>query len=206
MENVISIPEKSPENSSENRAEIPEVSDKPAYSHVRIPEIKLAKTRIIMAISAICGIIAGALGVFFGRADNSIPITDCKDFADVFIQRGISGITILLLEFGAGYFAFGDWLVWLVPLLVGMGNGAGIALAGDPSILPEVAGMVVAAVFGAAASSDFSVNLRKLTKGGVVFQDSNPSTAYALKFAGYLAIALAAALYEAIIVVLCNQK
>lgn len=208
MESVVTyqIPEnKIPDENREQDKPVDEeentetaVASEEKYNHVRSPELRLGGTRIAMGIAAACGLAAGALAVITGKTGGGIfeELTKHREFGEVFLRRGTIGLIALAAEFSLGYFAAGDWLVWLVPLILGMGTGMWFAAAGSWILIPSAAGIMAAAVFGAASSSDFSVNLRRLTRGGVVFQDSSPTTGYAVRFAGYFAVVAASALYE----------
>lgn len=88
-------------------------SDK-SYQHVRAPEIHRNGSRILMATVGSCGAAVGAIMVFIGQV---VPDIQNGDFGGVFIGRLAVGAIMLIVEFLLGFFAFGDWLVWSVPML-----------------------------------------------------------------------------------------
>lgn len=192
---AVPITEPSPEEKTEDK-----------YDHIRSPELKLGGTKLLMTAAAVCGLIAGAAAVIGGQADCGLIINSTKttEFGEAFLRRCLTGGGILLGEYIMGYFAAGDWLVWILPLLLGMGVGLWFAAAGSWLLLPGAAAVMIAAVYGASESSEFSLNLRRLTHCGTVYQDSSPSVSYALHFASCAAAVLASALYEGLITVLVS--
>lgn len=172
-------------------------SDKP-YQHVRAPEIQRGGSRIIMAVSGAIGAAAGAVMMFTG---NGAEIT-FGEFGEVFLGRLTVGAVMLALEFILGFFAFGDWLVWSVPLCCGMSCALRLCSAGNWAMLIGAAFTLLGIIFSAARSADFSQLLFKLSRGGAVYMESSPRKSYAVSFLGYAAAIVAGALAEGISVLL----
>lgn len=167
-------------------------SDKP-YQHVRIPEIRRGGSRIIMAISGICGAAAGAAMMFTGKSAE-IPL---GTFGEIFLGGLITGAIMLAAEFLLGFFAFGDWLVWILPLCCGMGCALRICSAATWIEFIGAALRLVGVIFGAARSADFSQLLFKLSCGGAVYMEFSPRRSFALSLLRYLMMITAGTLVEA---------
>lgn len=174
-------------SASESKSE----SDKP-YSHVRAPEIRRGGSRILMAVAGACGAAAGAAMMFTGNAVELMP----GGFGEVFIGRLAVGAVILAAEFILGFFAFGDWLVWIAPLCYGMGCGLRLCSAGNWALLIGVAFSLLGVIFAAARSADFSQLLLKLSRGGTVYMESSPRKSYAVSLLGYTTLVMTGALVE----------
>lgn len=168
-------------------------SDKP-YQHVRAPEIRRGGSRILMAAAGVCGAAAGAAMMFTG---NSMELT-LGEFGEVFIGRLAVGAVMLASEFVLGFFALGDWLVWIAPLCYGMSCGLRLCGAGNWALLIGAAFSLLGIVFAAARSADFSQLLLKLSRGGAVYMESSPRKSYAISFLGYTTLVIAGAFVEGI--------
>lgn len=168
-------------------------SDKP-YQHVRAPEIRRSGSRILMAVAGACGAAAGAAMMLTG---NSVEFT-LEEFGGVFLGRLTVGAIMLAAEFVLGFFAFGDWLVWGVPMLCGMACGLRLCAAGNWASLIGAAFSLLGIIFAAARSADFSQLLLKLSRGGTVYMESSPRRSYAISFLGYAAAVVAGAIVEGI--------
>lgn len=168
-------------------------SDKP-YPHVRAPEIRRGSSRILMAAAGAIGTVAGAAMIFTG---NGAEIT-FGEFGEVFLGRLAVGAAMLAAEFVLGFFAFGDWLVWSVPLCCGMSCALRLCAVGNWAALIGTAFSLLGIIFAAARSADFSQLLLKLSCGGAVYMESSPRKSYAISFLGYTAAVVAGALAEGI--------
>lgn len=170
-------------------------SYRPAKDH------RLAVQLILCAV----GIAAGAvIALMFPLEGTDLSAaSQGGDFLSLVLHRMAQCGVFLLVEYVLGYFAAGGWLVWLVPLVYGLGAGlscAGIAAGGQDLwlILPPLAFCGVICC-GAAASGSFSALLMRLVSGrGEMYAAGGSSSyQYTLKFGGYLLALLAAALIEA---------
>ena len=172
--------------------------DKP-YSHIRVPELHRSGLRVLMAIAGACGAAAGAVMMFSGRAEG---LTVGGGFKEIFMGRILVGAAMLAAEFLLGYFAFGDWLVWTIPLFSGMGAGLRICADGSWVTLVGTAMSLCAVIFAAARSADFSQLLLRLSHGGTVYMESEPRKTYAVGFLGYSVLIAAGAIVEGISAIL----
>lgn len=168
-------------------------SDKP-YQHVRAPEIRRGGSRILMAVAGACGAAAGAVMMFTG---NTVEFT-LGEFGEVFFGRLAVGAIMLAAEFLLGFFAFGDWLVWSVPMLCGIACGLRLCAVGNWASFIGAAFTLIGVIFAAARSADFSQLLLKLSRGGTVYMESSPRRSYANSFLGYSALVMAGAFAEGI--------
>lgn len=189
------IPAETPEG-SEIKAAV-QSPDKPRYTHVRAPEIRRSGTRILMSLTSICGAAAGVVTALSGTASAAAAQWQ-GSFGEIFLRDVLIGAAFLAAEFLLGYFAFGDWLVWCMPLCFGMGVGLRYAAIGSYALLPCAAAELCAVSFAAAASAGFSRTLLRLSGGGTVYLERSPRKGYALRFLGYFTVIAAAALYEGI--------
>ncbi len=198
---------KAPDNNAPNTEPLPREapSDKPAEQavrHVRRPAVKRNGTLLLMLLCAVCGAAAGAAGIFSGAwgAESGFMFFRSESFLGVFLTRLAFGGAFLLAEYILGFSALGDWLVWSVPLLCGMSTAVSFTAADSAAwLLPSAGAVLAAAVFGAAASADFSVMLLRIARGGNVFMHEKAAREYSLKFVGYIAAVVFAGLYEAAI-------
>ena len=193
----VNIPEE-PEPS----AETDKPEELPVYTHVRAPELRRSGTRILMGLTSVCGAVSGAVIAFSGNVEPSVFEALSKslvgEFGEIFLHSVIIGAAFLAVELLLGFFALGDWLVWILPLCCAMGTALRVAVSGMSVLLPSAAAEVCAVTFAAATSASFSQTLLRLSKGGTVYLDSSPRRNYALAFFGYAVIIAAAAVYEGI--------
>lgn len=189
-----------PHESSAAETDKPE--DTLVYTHVRTPELHRSGTRILMGFTAVCGAVAGAVTAFSGNADPAVLEALSKsltgEFGTLFTRSAIIGAAFLAAEFILGFFALGDWLVWILPLCYAMGTALRVAASGTGVLLPSAAAGICAVAFAAATSAAFSQTLLRLSKGGTVYLDTSPRRSYALAFFGYAVIIAAAAVYEGV--------
>lgn len=183
-------------------AETDKPEELPVYTHVRTPELHRSGTRILMGLTAVCGAVAGAVIAFSGNADPSaidaLSESLVGEFGALFMRSAIIGAVFLAAELILGFFALGDWLVWILPLCYAMGTTLRVTASGTGVLLPSAAAGVCAVTFAAATSAAFSQTLLRLSRGGTVYLDSSPQRNYALAFFGYAVIIAAAAVYEGI--------
>lgn len=181
------------------------VSDKQAamthvYNHVRTPELRRSGTRILMGLTALCGAVSGAVIAFSGSADpdafHKLSASLAGEFGGLAVHSVIIGAAFLAAELLLGFFALGDWLVWVLPLCYAMGTVLKVTATGTVVLLPSAAAGICAVTFAAATSAAFSQTLLRLSKGGTVYLDSSPQKNYILAFLGYTVIIAAAAIYE----------
>ncbi len=174
--------------------------------HVRAPAVRRKGNVLVLGFCAVCGLLAGTLSYYAaGCCDVSGTVLSVSDgsFLELFLRRLIYGGVFLLSEYVLGYFAAGEWLVWVVPLLCGMGTGLSFACArGGPELfmlLPSAGAVTAICVFGADSSGELSALLLRLAggNGGSVIMTGSAAKEHTFKFLGYLGWLIAAALYEA---------
>ncbi len=190
------------ESPAEPAAETDKQEETLVYTHVRSPELHRSGTRILMGLTAVCGAVSGAVMAFSGNVDPAAYEMLSKslvgEFGEIFLRSVIIGAAFLAAEFVLGFFALGDWFVWILPLCYSMGTALRVAVSGTGVLLPSAAAGVCAAAFAAATSAAFSQTLLRLSKGGTVYFDFSPIRNYALAFTGYTVIIAAAAVYEGV--------
>ena len=169
--------------------------DKP-LEHLRSPELRRNRTKLMMAVSAVIGAAAGARLLFGDAASETLSASVSRmltgTFAEVFLRQTFLGALFLAAEFVLGFFALGDLAVWAAPFLYGAGTVLRLA-AGSPKLIPGALICLVGIVLGAAFSADMSVMLLRLTRGGTVYMDTHPRRSYAVAFVGcFAAVALGA--------------
>ena len=81
----------------------------------------------------------------------------------------------------------------------GMGLSLRITATGAWNLLPSAILTLTAVVLGAAVSANLSQTLMRLLRGGTVYLDSSPRRSFTLAFLGFLAMTVAAAIYEGVI-------
>ncbi len=160
------------------------------------------KARTVMFITALCGTAAGVILALSGKADAEAVMGVSErisgNFGEIFLHRAISGGAILLLEFIFGFFAFGDYISWIFPMLGGMGAGFFSAALQKPIFLPSEIAVLLAVIFAAANSAVFSQKLLGLASGERSFMRGMSLSEYCARFAVALPIIIAAAIYEGI--------
>jgi len=196
------IPEDNAQPTEEPAAKTDKPEETAVYTHVRAPELRRNGTHIVMGLTAVCGAVSGAVIAFSGSADSSALEALSKsltgEFGEIFIRSAVIGAAFLAAELIMGFFALGDWLVWILPLCYSMGTALRIAASGTGVLLPSAAAGICAVTFAAATSAAFSQTLLRLSGGGTVYLDTSPRKNYALAFLGYSVIIAAAAVYEGI--------
>lgn len=158
--------------------------------------------RILMTITAVCGAAAGALAAITGKADSRVIAALGErlsgSFGEIFLHRALSGGAILLAEFLLGFFAFGDFISWILPVFAGMGAGFFIAAAQKPVFLPSELAVLFAVIFAGASSAMFSKKLFGLSRGNRASLRGMTASEYSARFALTLLLIIAAAVYEGI--------
>lgn len=194
-------PEIQPQELSENAVEgqALQATQNLENPHIRHPHIKRNGTIAVMAVSAVCGAIGGIIISQNSAVSAAVSQTFAQSFAEVFAARLLVGAALLAVEFVLGFFAFGDLLVWTVPLASGLGLSLRVAAEKMWSLLPSSLIMLGVTAFAAAVSAGFSQMLMSISRGGTVHLGSSPRRLYVLNFLGYLAAITACALYEGII-------
>lgn len=190
-------------------AQISQISEarlSPQFSETHPRERSTADTRgaakAVMIISAVCGAAAGVLLAVTGKADSEVVSMLSErisgSFIEIFLQRALSGGAILLLEFILGFFAFGDIVSWIFPVMAGMGGGFFIAALQKPVFLPSELAVLLAVIFAGASSALFSRKLLGLASGNRSYMRGMSAAEYSARFALMLLAVIAAAVYEGI--------
>lgn len=187
-------------------SQISEPQSSPQISETQPRERSSADTRgaarAVMIISAVCGAAAGVLLAVTGKADSEVVSAlsgrISGSFAEIFLQRALSGGAILLAEFVLGFFAFGDFASWVFPVLAGMGGGFFIAALQKPVFLPSEIAVLIAVIFAGANSAMFSQKLLGLASGKRSYMRGMSASEYAARFALMFLAVVAAAVYEGI--------
>lgn len=160
------------------------------------------KARTVMFITALCGTAAGVILALSGKADAQAVMGVSEritgTFGEIFLHRAISGGAVLLLEFIFGFFAFGDYISWIFPMLGGMGAGFFAAALQKPVFLPSEIAVLLVVIFAAANSAVFSQKLLGLASGERAYMRGMTLSEYCARFAVMLPIIIAAAIYEGI--------
>lgn len=157
---------------------------------------------LIMALTAILGATGGAIAAkHCGNIPAGVLLNTHGSFLSLFLARTIYGGVFLLAEYILGFFALGGALVWIVPLLCGMGTGVALAGAGENmlALLPAAVITLAAAVFGAELSESLSGQLLRVLSGsrtGLVITNGTAAD-YTLRFLGLLGVNIAAGIIEA---------
>lgn len=151
------------------------------------------------------------LGIYIG---SSVPagadlsgslLCGSGDFLGLLLKRIAWGAAFLFAEYLCGFFALGRLLVWLVPLVCGLGTGTAIAAAfsiegmNAMRLIPGCAGCAAAVIFAAGISSGMSSQLLRMVscdKNSIV-STSPAAGEYTLRFLVCLAILSACAIAEA---------
>lgn len=175
------------------------LSESTVYPHIRHPKAHHSGTFIVMAIAAVCGVAGGIAVSLNGGFSEEVSNTLKLPFGEIFLMRLGFGAALLAVEFILGFFAFGDLLVWAVPLIAGLGLALRVAITRMWVLLPSSAVLLGVAAFGAAVSAGFSGTLMSLSRGGTIHLGNSPRRVFVLNFLGYFAAAAACALYEGII-------
>lgn len=177
-------------------AESAALSDEPAARHERSPMLRRSGWLLTMALTALCGAVGGAVSAVYGGAAAPAAVSS---FLALFLSVMLRGCTFLLAEYIIGFFALGEWIVWLAPLCCGLGTGMVLFSCRSWLMLPSCAVIMSAVVFGANTSGEFSALLLRLVRGrsNAVIMTGSAAVNYTLQFLAYTAAVCAAALFEA---------
>ncbi len=168
-------------------------------AHVRYPRVRRSSALIVMGLSALCGAVGGFVVSRSVDLSTELAQSLAKPFGTIFLERTLLGAAFLAAEFVLGFFALGDLLVWSVPLIAGLGLSLRVSATEKWVLLPSSILLLFLTAFGAAVSAGFSETLMQIARGGTVHLGNSPRKLFTLNFLGYLAVAVACALYEGII-------
>lgn len=200
--------EQSDENVQDTALPSQEEDTPRAESLTRAAQIHHEGCTALCAVFAVIGTIAGiiiALAFPLHSSDFSI-LAEPSDigFAAAFFERLQQCGAFLLAAYLLGYFAAGGVVVWLVPLVYGMGAGlscaGGIAAGGSvAAVLPWVVCLALV-VSASAASWEFSSVLLRLISGrsGSVITRGSAAYSYNLRFGVYMLVLLAISIAESV--------
>lgn len=153
----------------------------------------------LYTLAAVIGLAAGIFAATSlpAGADLSGNIL-CRSggFLEILLSKLAWGGAFLLAEYLCGYFALGNLLVWLAPLLCGLGTGAALGAAfllnGMDALwlVPGCAVCAAVVIFAARASADMSAQLLRLisTNKNSIVSTSPAAGEYTLRFLVCLAI------------------
>lgn len=185
---------------------ISETAEKPrAYS---APAVRQTSTAALW-LAALCGLAGGMAAVAVGGEGFSAADTvmGCAEgsFLSMFVSRLAYCAVFLGAEYLLGFFALGEWLLWIVPLLCGLGTGfSAAALFGEKgwgALLCPALLTVATTVAGAVRAERFSAQLLRVVSGsrtGIVLTDGSVR-GYTAGYLGCLALAVLTAIIEAAI-------
>lgn len=181
-----------------------DISDEPEYPyeyrHVRSPELKRSEHGFLMSAAAVCGAVGGVILALSGKADpkalEMLVDKTLDGFWSIFCGRTLLGAIFLAAEYLLGFFAPGDLLVWLPPLVYSLGTAFRITALQNWLLLPSGIVGTISIIIGATISAGFSNSLMRLTSGGTVYIESSPKKKFTVSFLGCLAAVIAAAIYE----------
>ncbi len=190
-------PEEPPEAAPppEEQAEPPALAAR--RSHLRRSEDSAAGYMLL----GLLGAAAGAAIVLLYPLEGAV-LPSSTEFLPLLTDRLLRCGAFLTAAYLLGYFAAGAVLVWILPLLCGLGAGVSAAqavISGEPlsAVLQLISTAAVS--FAAARSAGFSRLLLSIAtgRGGSVITDGSTGSSYTMKFALYLMISAAAAIAEA---------
>ncbi|MGN1120115.1 MAG: hypothetical protein ACI4Q4_07135 [Oscillospiraceae bacterium] len=160
---------------------------------------------LVLWLAAVSGAAAGMVAARDLGAAGGVLLGSEGSFLALFLSRLAYGASFLLAEYLLGFFALGEWLVWVVPLCCGMGIGlSGAALitsGGAPLLLLPAVLTLFSVILGARCSGEFSEQLLRVVSGsrtGIVLT-SDAAKSYTLRFAAYLSLVGFSALVDAAI-------
>ncbi len=196
----------------EEISELTELTEPPRAAH-RSYRRRRSRIPLLHTLAAAAGAAAGVFltvcapaGTDFSQSLLCIP----GDFLRLMTARLLWGTAFLLAEYIIGYFALGAPLVWLAPLVCGLGTGA--ALTGAFStlgtealkLIPTCVTTAAAVILGAGTSGYMSSQLLRLMSSGrnsitAAVSDYPPAGEYTLRFLIYFAVVAGSAIAEAAI-------
>lgn len=155
-------------------------------------------------VSGAAGIIAGAATALLHPFEGMIISASDSSFFTLLSDRLIQCGIFLLAEYILGYFAAGGVIVWMLPMLYGLGAGlsaVSCVTSGTPIIAVLHILYTTVICFAAAHSAGFSSLLLSIVSGksGSVITDGTSGRSYDHKFLLYVVLTAAGAIAEAII-------
>lgn len=193
------------EQSGENEQTETLTSNAEENTHERSIAPTKGSARAIMTVTAILGISAGVILAFNGKADaeavSAVMERTTGDFLNIFVSRLIFGAIMLTAEFLLGFFAFGDFISWTVPVVTGLGTGFFLGVLKNPVFLPSEIMTLIAVILFGANSALFSRRLLGLASGNRAFSRGMTVLEFMGKFLIALIAVAVAAVYEGIAVV-----
>ena len=216
MENVIDLTnqdklflsennEDNNEQTSENEQTETLISQTEENTHEHSAAPTKGSARAIMTVTAIFGAAAGVILALNGKADaaavSAVMERITGDFLNIFVSRMIFGAIMLTAEFLLGFFAFGDFISWVVPVVSGMGAGFFLGVVKNPVFLPSEIVTLIAVILLGANSALFSRRLLGLAAGNRAFSRGMTVFEYLGRFFLALIAVTVAAVYEGIAVV-----
>ena len=178
-----------------------------AESLTRAARIRHEGCTALCAVYAIIGTVAGIIIALafplHGSDFSAIAAPSDIGFAEAFFERLRQCGIFLLAAYLLGYFAAGGVIVWLVPLVYGMGAGlscaGGIAAGSSVAVVIPWVVCLVLVVKASAASWEFSSVLLRLVSGrsGSVITRGSAAYSYNLCFGVYMLLLLAISIAEA---------
>lgn len=153
----------------------------------------------LYTLAAAIGIAAGIFAVSSLPADADLSgniLCRSGGFLEILLSKLAWGGAFLLAEYLCGYFALGNLIVWLAPLLCGLGTGAALGAAFLQNgmdalwLVPGCAVCAAVVVFAARTSADMSAQLLRLisTNKNSIVSTSPAAGEYTLRFLVCLAI------------------
>ncbi len=147
--------------------------------------------------AAVIGIAAGAAVGFVQPLSSesfshSLVMSEQGGFVGMLLRRMLQCGAFLTVEYIVGYFAAGGWLVWIAPMVFGLGTGlsaAGAVLLGGGAAAVVFCVLYTAViVMGADCSGGFSALLLRLVScgGGGVVTDGTAAHTYTMQFCFYM--------------------
>lgn len=216
MENVIDLTNQDKlflsENNEDNNEQSGEsdetetlISESEENTHERSVAPTKGSARAIMTVTAILGAAAGVILAFNGKADaaavSAVMERISGDFLNIFVRRMIFGAIMVAAEFLLGFFAFGDFISWVVPVVSGMGAGFFLGVVKNPVFLPSEIVTLIAVIMFGANSALFSRRLLGLAAGNRAFSRGMTVFEYLGRFFIAVVAIAVAAVYEGIAVV-----
>lgn len=189
------------QRAEEKSAPIAEQAQESAHSAPRVER----RTSVALWLAAVCGVAGGIIAAGAGGSADTLLCSGGGSFLALFLDRLLYCGAFLLAEYLLGFFALGEWVAWLVPLLCGLGAGYSavglLGIKGGGLLLVPAALSLVCVVFGAAKAERFSAQLLRVVSGsrtGIVLTNGSLRD-YTTGYFGCAVLAVISALIEAAI-------
>ena len=189
------------QRAEDKSAPISEQVQESAHSAPRVER----RTSVALWLAAICGVAGGIIAAGAGGSTETLLCSGGGSFLALFLDRLLYCGAFLLAEYLLGFFALGEWVAWLVPLLCGLGAGYSavglLGIKGGGLLLVPAALSLVCVVFGAAKAERFSAQLLRVVSGsrtGIVLTNGSLRE-YTAGYFGCAVLAVISALVEAAI-------